>query len=296
MLDPRLHAFRTDLADRRLQGRVAADRFIDGHLTRVVEASVPLKSSPDDSAAYASELLFGEAFRVFEDERGWSWGQCLTDDYVGYVKSRSLGEPEPEPTHHVTALGTFIYPEADLKSPPLAALSLGSSLTLGDEVEAGGTRYRELTGPGPGMGMGMGGAVVASHVAPVANVIENDYVAVAERFLNVPYLWGGRTSHGVDCSSLIQLSLAATGQRAPRDTDLQEKSLGHQVEGGVEAPLHPGDLIYWSGHVGMMIDGEYLLHASGPHMMVVIEPLTEAIVRIGSRAGAPTAVKRLRDR
>ncbi len=283
-LDPRLHAFRPDLADRRLAGQVEAERYVSGEPRRVTAANVPLKPEPDAAATTVTELLYGEVFTVFEDRSGWAWGQLETDGYVGYAASASLGEQGPQATHRISSLCTFLYPEPDLKRPPLASLSLGSLVRLGYQVETRGTTYRTVEG---------GGAIVAAHAMPVDAVADNDFVVVAERFLNVPYLWGGRTSGGVDCSSLVQLSLMCAGRSAPRDTDLQEQRLGRHVEGGIEAALHPGDLVFWRGHVAIMIDGEYMIHASGHHMMVVIEPVADAVTRFAGRSGRPTSVKRL---
>ncbi len=282
-LDPRLHAFRPDLADEGLRGRVESETFVAAVDRPVVQGSAALRASPSPEAPICTEVLFGETFRVFEDREGWSWGQLATDGYVGYVPSAALGDSVGIPTHRVTALGTFLYPEPDLKLPPRAALSLGSRLSLGDEVEVRGQTYRLVDG---------GGAVVAAHVAAVDAPPDADHVVVAERFLNVPYLWGGRTCRGVDCSSLVQLSLMAAGIEAPRDSDLQERAIGHPVD-HAGAAAHPGDFVFWPGHVGIMIDGEYMIHASGHHMAVVIEPLAEATDRIGQSAGPPTSRRRL---
>ena len=285
-LDPRLNAFRPDLADARLKGKVEAARFVAGTPRRVVANAAPLKRTPRADASLDSEVLRGEVFTVFEESaEGWSWGQLETDSYVGYVPTDALSNLLPEPTHRVAALRTFLYPAADLKLPAEGFLSIGSRLSLDREVETRGTLYRTLAGGE--------GAVVAAHVVPIDAPPANDFVAVAERFLNTPYLWGGRTSLGVDCSSLVQLSLMVAGKPSPRDSDLQEAMLGAAVEGVVAAALHRGDLVFWPGHVGIMIDGEYMLHASGHHMAVVIEPLREAAERIARAAGQPTSVKRL---
>ncbi len=284
-LDPRMNAFRPDRADARLRGKVAAARFVEGVTRRVTAFSAPLKRTPRAEASLDSEVLHGEIFRVFEETaEGWSWGQLESDSYVGYVRSEALGSLVPEPTHSVSAVRTFIYPGPDLKLPALGAVSLGAGLALAGETETRGTLYRHIAG---------GGAVVAAHVKPVGAPPEADFVAVAERFVETPYLWGGRTSLGLDCSALVQVSLMAAGKTAPRDTDLQEKLLGAAVEGSFQAALARGDFIFWRGHVGILLDRKRLIHASGHHMAVVIEPLNEAIGRIARKHGAPTSVRRL---
>ena len=273
-LDPRLHAFRPDLADARLKGEVEAVRFVEGRPRRVIAAAAPMKRTPRPDAPLDSEVLCGETFTVFEElGEGWSWGQLETDAYVGYVPTEALGDMTPAPTHRVTALRTFVYPGPDMKLPASACLSLGARLPLAGEAETRGTSYRLLAGGE--------GAVVHVHVVPLDAPAENDFVEAAERFLNTPYLWGGRTSVGLDCSGLVQLALMAAGRPAPRDTDLQETMLGEAVAGG-PGDVNRGDLVFWRGHVGIMIDGEYIVHASGHHMSVVIEPLRDAVDRIGA--------------
>jgi cell wall-associated NlpC family hydrolase len=276
-LDPRLHAYRPDLADARLKGQVTAARYVEGVPHRVVAASAPIKAKPSSDAPFASEALRGEVFAVFEQTAdGWSWGQLATDGYVGYVPSDALAAPGAEPTHRVTALRAFIYPGPDMKLPPRQALSFRAGLALAGETETRGTKYRLLAGGE--------GAVVASQVAPLDAPAENDHVTVAERFLNTAYLWGGRTSLGLDCSALVQLSLAATGRSVPRDTDQQEQTL----QPSPNARPSRGDLVYWRGHVAIMIDNENALHATGHAMAVIIEPLTVII----ARAGNPTSIRR----
>lgn len=281
-LDPRLHAFRPDLADIRLKGRVDAARYVEGTPRRVVAASAPIRRVPRPDAGLESEALSGETVIVFEDlGEGWSWGQLETDGYVGYLPSDALSVSAPAPTHRVTALRTFLYPGPDLKLPVLACLSLASRLALAGTAETRGTTYRLLAGGE--------GAVVETHVVPVAAPPEGDFVAVAERFLGTPYLWGGRTSIGLDCSGLVQVALMAAGHAAPRDADLQETMVGTAVDDGTDSPLQRGDLVFWPGHVAIMIDGEYMIHASGRAMAVAIEPLAAAV----SRLGAVRCVRRL---
>jgi cell wall-associated NlpC family hydrolase len=285
-LEPRLNAFRPDLADARLEGRVASDRFVEAARRRVVAFSAPLKREPRPDAPFDSEVLHGEVFRVFEDtDEGWSWGQLETDSYVGFVPSDALGALTPEPTHRVTALRTFVYPGPDRKLPALGALSIGCRVAISGETTTRDKVYGTLGNAA--------GAVIAGHLAPIDDPVEGDFVAVAERFLETPYLWAGRTSIGLDCSALVQLSLAASGRPCPRDADLQEEMLGDAVAGGVAGELARGDLVFWQGHVGILVDGANMLHASGYHMKVVTEPLAEAIERIAAAHGTPTSVRRL---
>jgi cell wall-associated NlpC family hydrolase len=245
-----------------------------------------MKRVPRPDAPLDTELLRGEAVDVFEETaEGWSWVQNRADGYVGYVSSEALGAVDPAPGHRVVVLRTFVYPGPDVKLPATAWLSLGSAIELGDEVETRGTRFRLLAGGA--------GAVVAADVAPLDAPPEPDFVAVAERFAETPYLWGGRTSLGLDCSALVQLALMAAGLSCPRDTDMQEATLGRPVAGGADGALERGDLVFWKGHVGILRDAGRLLHASGHHMRVVTEPLTAAIARIATTAGPPTSVRRL---
>jgi cell wall-associated NlpC family hydrolase len=285
-LDPRVNAYRDDLADEALRGRVDAAAFVAGRPRRVAVPAEPLRRVPDADAPYDSEVLHGEVFTVFDDdEEGWSWGQLATDGYVGYLPTDALDDDPSAPTHRVAALRTFVYPVADLRSPPRALLPFRAEVAIGGATETRGLEYCALAGEA--------GYVVAPHLAPLDAAPEGDFVAVAERFLHTPYLWGGRTSLGLDCSALVQLSLAATGHAAPRDTDQQEAALGAAVEGGAAAPLRRGDLVFWKGHVAIMLDGEYAIHASGFRMAVVVEALKEAVARMEKSVGRPTAVRRL---
>jgi cell wall-associated NlpC family hydrolase len=286
-LDPRLNAFRADLADARLEGKVASARFVAGTPSRVVAPSAPLKRALAADAPLDSEVLCGEVFTTFDARDGWSWGQLATDGYVGYVPAAALGPLGPldlEPTHRIAVLRTFIYPGPDMKLPAAGALSIGSRVTLGAEATTRGTLYREIAG---------GGWIAAAAALPVEASPERDFVAVAARFLHVPYLWGGRTSLGLDCSALVQVSLAAAGVAAPRDTDQQERSLGEPLADGIDASLRRGDLIFWKGHVAILLDGETIVHASGHHLAVAVEPLSTAVARIARSGARPSSLRRL---
>lgn len=284
-LDPRLNAFRPDLADARLRGAVEAARYVEPVAYRVVEAVAPLKRLPRQDASLDSEVLRGEVFHVLDEGEGWSWGQLASDSYVGYVPTAALGPLAPEPTHRISALRTFVYAGPDLKQPVRSTLSFASVVALAGETETRGTLYRHLAGGE--------GAVVAAHVQPLDASVAADFVAVAERFIETPYLWGGRSGLGLDCSALVQLSLMATGRTAPRDTDLQAQALGEPVGGGLAGERRRGDLVFWKGHVAILVDSDRIVHASGHHMAVVVEPLVEAVDRIARLYGMPTGLRRL---
>jgi cell wall-associated NlpC family hydrolase len=269
-LDRRVNAFRDDLADERLRGQVDAPRFVAGETGVIVAPSAPLRRAPRDDAPLDTEALAGERARVFETKDGWCWLQLERDGYVGYAPAAALGAPGPAPTHRVAVPRAHVYPQADIKTPPLSWLPCGA------EVAATplGQRFAKLAG---------GGYAIARHLAPL-DAPAPDPVAVAESFLAVPYLWGGKTALGIDCSGLQQVALAAAGHRAPRDSDM----LARWGRDATAAPRARGDMLFWSGHCGMLRDAATLLHANAHHMQVAVEPLDEALARIGP----PVAIRR----
>jgi cell wall-associated NlpC family hydrolase len=274
--DRRLTPVRPDLAAAHLRGFIAAPRYVEGRAMQVVEASAPLRRSPQADAPLETEALYGETVRVYDESEGWAWAQLDRDQYVGYLPLAALGAPTL-PTHWVAALRTHAYSGPSIKLPPRMALSLGAQLTIvGQEGEFAVTHD--------------GLHLWARHLADVGSR-EPDFVAVAERFLETPYLWGGRTSEGIDCSGLAQTALTAAGIAAPRDSDMLESELGKPVAN--HGPLERGDLVFWKGHVGIMRDAAALLHANGWHMKVVSEPLADARARIAQSGGGEiTSVRR----
>lgn len=288
MLDRRIHAWRDDLAAEHLEGRVEAARFVAGQPRRIAAAHVPLRREPRADLSIDTELLRGEAVTLYEQTpQGWAWVQNATDGYVGWMALDALTQDAPEPTHKVSALRSFRYPGPDLKFPAIDCLSLEARVTVTGETVTRGTRYALLDD---------GSAMVAGHLTPLDQMTsDTDWVAVAESFLGTPYLWGGRTSIGLDCSALIQLSCAAGGIKAPRDSDMQEEGFGTALDISAGLPaLQRGDLLFWKGHVGVMVDAATLLHANGHTLSVAKEPVTDAIARIAaSEFGALTAIRRL---
>jgi cell wall-associated NlpC family hydrolase len=279
-LDRRVTPFRPDLAAESLRGQVEAERFASGAAMRVAWPSAPLRRRPAPDAPLDTEALRGEPVTVYDEEEGWAWGQLGTDGYVGYLPSEALASDLPEPTHRVAVLRSFVYPGPDLKLPPLEHLSFGAGVTV---VSVAGDYAR----------LANGAALFARHLAPIGST-EPDFVAVAERFGGTPYLWGGKTSLGLDCSGLVQVSLNAAGLAAPRDSDMQA-GLGETVELRPDLlGLRRGDLVFWKGHVGVMLDGTRLLHANGHHMLTVVEPLAAVEERVRRNSDGPiTGIRRL---
>ncbi|MEI2385555.1 NlpC/P60 family protein [Breoghania sp. JC706] len=283
--DRRITPWRPDLAAARLEGIHEAQRYVEGEPARIVRAIVAMRPEPAPDRSLDTELLFGEAVTVYERREGWAWVQSATDNYVGWIAEDALGAIDPAPTHRLAELRSFRYPGPELRAPALDCLSIGSHVTVVGEAVTRGTRYALLAD---------GSAVIARHLVP-EGTFAPDWVAVAERFLGTPYLWAGRSSIGLDCSSLVQLALAEAGIAAPRDSDMQARELGTALDISAGLPaLRRGDLVFWRGHVGIMRDGETLLHANGHTMTTAMEPLAEAVARIAaSEYGAVTAVRRL---
>ncbi len=277
-LDRRLHAFRPDLADIRLENRVASARFVEGTIMQVRSPLAPMRKAPDPALGIENEALLGELVTVFDGAGGWSWGQLKRDGYVGYFPTAALATEITPPTHRIKVSATFVYPAPDIKQPPTAHLSLGAAFAV--TATTPDERFVELA---------HGGFVYARHAAPLT-ILARDFVEVAEQMIYTPYLWGGRSRLGLDCSGLVQVALEAAGIPCPRDTDMAAAALGEAVPVLANLDgLERGDIVYWPGHCGIMIDGMMLLHANGHHMSTVIEPLSQATRRIRKAGGGNTA-------
>lgn len=269
----RLVPARPDLAATHLKGRVTAQTWVTGTDYTVSASILDLHMKPDAAAGLATQLLFGETFTAFETRPdGFSWGQAPGDQYVGYVRTDGLG-PYLGPGQAITAPRSHVYSAANIKAPTCHALPCLA------QVHVDGTEGKFAS-------LADGGHVPSVHLAPVTG----DFVDQALRFLNVPYLWGGRSFEGIDCSGLVQVALLSTGQSAPRDSDMQQAWLGQELTD--DAPLRRGDLIFWKGHVGIMLDGSTLLHANAFHMAVAQEKLDAAMARIASAGDGPVTCRR----
>jgi len=275
-LDPRITPARPDLAAKHLEGKVSAARFTRGEEREVIDAQAPVREAPSPDAPLMTEALMGERVTVYEfNDEGWAWGQLADDGYVGWLPANALLAPRETPTHKVAALRTLAFPGPSIKLPPVVMPPLGAKLAV--------TREQDRFAVSPI------GYLPATHLAQLARQ-ESDFVAVAERFLGTPYLWGGKTNHGLDCSGLVQVSLNACGIPCPRDSDMQERALGSPV---AAASLRRGDLVFWKGHVAIVRDETTLLHANAFCMGVAMERIDAAIARISAAGSEVTSVKRL---
>ncbi len=274
--DPRITPARPDLAAKRLEGKVTAARFAEGEEHEVIDAQAPLRERPSPDAPLMTEALLGERVTVYEfDQEGWAWGQLAGDGYVGWLPANALMPPRDAPTHKVVALRTLAFPGPSIKLPPVAMPPLGSRVAMSREHDR--------------FAVSAVGFIPLGHLAPLAQR-EKDFVAVAERFMGVPYLWGGKTNLGLDCSGLVQVALGACGIPCPRDSDMQENAFGTTID---IAQARRGDLVFWKGHVAIVRDGANVIHANAYHMAVAVEPIATALARITAAGSHVTSVKRV---
>jgi cell wall-associated NlpC family hydrolase len=280
MDDPRLTPARPDLAAKYLEGKVKAERFVTGEEFEISDVIAPVCERPSSEAPLLTQALKGERVTIYDrDGEGFAWGQLNSDGYVGWLPDRALTKPAAAPTHKVTAIRTFAFPGPSIKLPPAETLVMGALVGVIREDGAFAVT-RE------------GWYLPRQHLGGIDRFVE-DFVAVAERFVGTPYLWGGKSSFGIDCSGLVQVALNAAGTGCPRDSDMQRESLGRLLGLSESSRLERGDLMFWKGHVAIVRDAGTIVHANAHHMATAIENTREAIARIKAAGSEIIAIKRL---
>jgi cell wall-associated NlpC family hydrolase len=272
-LDPRLHAFRADLADIRLHEAVAAPRYVEGRPARVVVGRAAVHRSPEPGAPLDTHYHYGEPVLVFDEARGKAWCQSLLDDYVGYVEVKQLAiGAAPASTRFVATMGSYRYEQPDMKLPAVDFLPRHSAVMVAEtRIVTRGSEYARLDA---------GGFVPLGCLSPEPPR-SPDIVAAAGRYLGCPYLWGGRSFLGIDCSGLVQNAFRDIGIAVLRDTDMQRETIGEAVTIDSESDLRRGDLLYMPGHVLIHAGGGEVIHADGATMTVRRQLLSEFIAARG---------------
>jgi cell wall-associated NlpC family hydrolase len=279
MDDLRLTPARPDLAAKYLEGKVKATRFVAGEEFEISDAIAPLREGPSSDAMLLTQALMGERVTIYDrNDEGFAWGQLNSDGYVGWLPDRALAKPVAAPTHKITALRTFAFPGPSIKLPPVETLVMGALITVTHEDGA-----FAVTGDGWYLPL--------PHVGRIDRR-EDDFVVVAEQFAGTPYLWGGKSDLGIDCSGLVQVSLNAAGTGCPRDSDMQQDSLGRALDASESKRLRRGDLIFWKGHVAIVRNADTVVHANAHHMATTIENTSNAIARIRAAGSEILAIKR----
>jgi cell wall-associated NlpC family hydrolase len=280
MADPRLTPARGDIAAKHLKGKVKAERFVSGETCEIIAAIAPVRERPTGDASLLTQALGGERVTIYDrNGEGWAWGQLESDFYVGWIPEVALATPSAAATHKVTAIQTFAFPGPSIKLPPIDTQVMGARLTV--------TREEGMFAVTP-----EGWYLPRQHLGRIEQH-EADYVAVAERFQGTPYLWGGKSSLGIDCSGLVQIALHAAGMACPRDSDMQQNAIGQPLDVSDRQDLRRGDLLFWKGHVAIVRDAKTIVHANAHHMATVIENTQEAIARIAAASSDLVAIKRL---
>jgi len=280
MDDPRLTPARPDLAAKYLQGKVEAGRFVEGEQFVIADSLAPLRERPSVDAALLTQALKGERVTIYDhDGEGFAWGQLHGDGYVGWLPDRALAKPAGAPTHKVTAIRTFAFPGPSIKLPPTETLVMGA-------------RVNVIREGGPFAVTREGWYLPRQHLGAIEDHVE-DFVGVAERFVGTPYLWGGKSSFGIDCSGLVQIALNAAGTGCPRDSDMQQDGLGRTLSAAESKKPRRGDLMFWKGHVAIVRDADTIVHANAHHMATTVENTRDAVARIKAAGNEITAIKRL---
>ena len=272
-MDQRFQAYNERVAAIDLKSDIDHHNFVHPECCQI---SVPVCDLLDEpNGDRQRQFLYGASVDVFEDVAGWAFVRQHSDGYVGYVKAAALSSYS-NPTHYITNPLTHCYRDADFKSPDIFQLPMQSSIRVHEHKDRFGRT--DL------------GWIPLTHLKPLAEKAP-DIVTEAQKFLGVPYLWGGNSALGIDCSGLVQVACSACGIKAPADSDLQRAALGEHVNGDMTR----GDLLFWKGHVALVHDAGHILHANAHAMAVTLEPINDAIKRIEKSGDGPIiAHKRLK--
>lgn len=267
MPDHRSHFANEYVAHRSVTSGIGTARQCDGLRRRVSVPVANIYRAPE-LGCLERQSLMGRSVTVLEERQGFAFMRDDQTGYVGYMDAADLAD-WVAPTHRVVAPRSFLFDGPDFKRPAPIHLSHGSLLRIAEEAG----RFAKTD---------CGRWAIRSHIAPITP--ERDPVAVAERFFGTPYLWGGDSGFGIDCSGLVQASFSACGLACPGDSDQQETDLGETVQDG---SVERGDLFFWKGHVAIAVDSDRLIHANAFHMAVAYEPVTEAVERIVAQGDGP---------
>jgi NlpC/P60 family/Bacterial dipeptidyl-peptidase Sh3 domain len=275
--DRRTTPIRGDLADIKLAGKLFAPHYAVPMLRTGIAPVTEIHAEPHASSMPVSALMHGEEFAVLDIAGDWAWGYCLHDDYLGYLRVAELGD-DFTATHIVSAPATLLVATPSIKAPVLARYPMGARIVCGEPSDCG--KYRACEN----------GWMPVRHLSDVGKV-DGTPADIAERLIGVPYSWGGRSGDALDCSGLVQLVFGLKGVNAPRDADMQQAGFGKAL--GEGEALQRGDLVFFPGHVGMMADGDRLIHANASAMAVSVEPLDVAAARFAEHEVTILARKRV---
>jgi len=255
-------------------------KFFTGQRLKIIDNYTPIKCSPNIDSETMSEALYGENFILKKTFKNWLFGKLESDNYEGFISINSISTEDYKHTHYVSELRTYMYSKPDIKSVTTGILSINSLITVVDEVRG----FSKLNNDS---------YVFTRHI-DLKSKKNNNYIDTAIKFTNTPYKWGGRTSFGIDCSGLVQLSLMNSGYECPRDSELQKQVLGKNIP--LETcfnNLKKGDLIFWEGHVGIMVSDKNIIHANSFSMDTRIEKLTDVDSRISQNSNKICEIKRI---
>lgn len=304
MSDPRLTPANDRVAHVSLRHLYPDRQAVKGVWMRVTAPVADLRISPDRPRA--RQMLAGARFLTLDRTGDWVFGQSGRDGYVGWVLAGTLG-PDMAVSHRISALSTHVYPAPDLKVEPVGCLPCGALVAVAaDGVAPGAVSATHAAQQSPAQtaaqsaaqsaargfaALSGGGFVPWPHLTALDQPAA-DPVDEALRFVGVPYLWGGNSAAGIDCSGLVQVAFWGCGLDCPGDSDMQRATVGVVVDSS--SPPLRGDLIFWDGHVALCAGSDQIVHANAYHMAVTVEGFTATCARIVVMGGgAVRAIRRI---